>query len=39
MKFSYNSLDIENTACAEPLANAEADVALIQTESFTFLQE
>ncbi|SMC37598.1 hypothetical protein SAMN04488500_10219 [Sporomusa malonica] len=26
----------ENTACAEPLAKVEADVALIQTESYTF---
>ncbi|XER08580.1 hypothetical protein SRRS_41950 [Sporomusa rhizae] len=29
----------ENTACAEPLAKAEADVALIQAESYTFLQD
>ncbi len=33
------SLDKENTACAEPLAKAEADVALIQAESYTFLQD
>ena len=29
----------ENTACAEPLAKAKADVALIQAESYTFLQD
>ncbi|SMC31897.1 hypothetical protein [Sporomusa malonica] len=32
-------VDKENTACAEPLATAEVDVALIQTESYTFLQD
>ncbi len=29
----------ENTAYAEPLAKAEADVALIQEESYTFYQD
>ncbi|WP_371367008.1 hypothetical protein SRRS_11390 [Sporomusa rhizae] len=29
----------ENTACAEPLAKVETDVALIQAESYTFLQD
>ncbi|SMC96042.1 DUF5050 domain-containing protein [Sporomusa malonica] len=32
-------IDKESTACAEPLATAKADAALIQTESYTFLQD
>ncbi|XER02963.1 hypothetical protein SMWOGL2_35020 [Sporomusa malonica] len=32
----WNLSNKENTACAEALAKAEADVALIQTESYTF---
>jgi hypothetical protein len=31
--------DKVNTTCAEPLTTAEVDVTLIQTESYTFLQE
>ncbi|WP_425057730.1 hypothetical protein [Sporomusa carbonis] len=33
------SFDKENTACAEPLVKAKADVALILAESYTFCQD
>ncbi|WP_425059550.1 hypothetical protein [Sporomusa carbonis] len=36
---NINSCHKENTACAEPLAKAEADVALILAESYTFCQD